>query len=236
MTLRLLPLGDSLTCGTFWSEQGADGPGPQGGYRAALEHLLLAAGNDFTFVGDQCRWSAGMRHPRHQGLGGWTLRHILEGHAAAGFAITVPVAELVARLRPDAVLLLAGANDVHEDLDAAAICARLAAVVRAIASAVPACRILVGTPLPRTVGPFGRGGCYQSTAAHVAVTAVLGPAVTALVATLAEEGLPVLLTPTALAVRDAERDLVDHLHPDLATLARLADQWYVCLVASGLAC
>ena len=230
MTLRILPLGDSITRGTYWS--GPTGPGPQGGWRAELERLLDAAGCTHRFVGDETTWSAGMRSPNHQGIGGWGLEGILKG-ATAAHASSRPLAEILACHRPDVVLLMAGTNDLAW-LPGEAVLARLEAVIRAIHTALPDCCILVSSVLPRTVGRYGPDGMHASTAEAVAATAAFNRSLPASREGWRAAGLPVQDADAAAAVLDAERDLVDHVHPDQETQVRMAGLWFAALGACGL--
>lgn len=116
---RILPLGDSLTFGCGYTAQP---PGwyavcdhnSSGSYRAALWASLNASGADVLFVGRETAgptWVPASQRA-HEGHPGWTIA-----------ALTNIVAATVAATHPDAVLLLAGTNDVGQGHELATIVA-----------------------------------------------------------------------------------------------------------------
>lgn len=102
---RIMPLGDSLTSGTF--------PGRVHSYRGYLEGLLLAAGYSFDFVGTQTRLAHGGSDSDHEGHSGFSI-----GPDEARFCLECDTANLYDHLddylttEPDIVLLLIGINDL----------------------------------------------------------------------------------------------------------------------------
>jgi lysophospholipase L1-like esterase len=132
--LRVLPLGDSITRGSYVKRY-PDGepiglPHPDGGgYRRPLQERLRANGVIFDFVGELTYGAFGRDgavdpdfDPDHQGMAGFSNRKIISGGvvptprdvlatlstkevAARG------VTELLSRFQPDLVLLLSGTND-----------------------------------------------------------------------------------------------------------------------------
>jgi lysophospholipase L1-like esterase len=135
--LRILPLGDSITRGSYLAQH-ADGPyqgkaigraNPKGGgWRKLLQDHLRAAGVPCDFVGELSYHAYGEAgtvdpafDPDHHGLAGFGNRQILEGGtvptpadvlAALGITrITVPdLATVLQRHQPDIILLMSGAN------------------------------------------------------------------------------------------------------------------------------
>jgi lysophospholipase L1-like esterase len=135
--LRILPLGDSITRGSYL-RQYRDGPykggsmglpnADGGGYRKPLQDRLRAAGVAFDFVGD-LSYGAFRRDgtpdsafdPDHHGLAGFGNTGILRGglvptprdvlDALKVSEIRVPgIVDVLERHRPDVVLLMSGAN------------------------------------------------------------------------------------------------------------------------------
>lgn len=137
MTIRVLPVGDSITRGSYLSlyEEGprrgqAIGlPNPLGGgWRKPLQERLRTAGVDFRFVGELTYGAFGRDgvvdpsfQPHHHGLAGFGNEGILNGGVVptppdvleeAGVSeIRVPdIVTVLKKHRPDVVLLLSGAN------------------------------------------------------------------------------------------------------------------------------
>ena len=70
-TLRILPLGDSITYGQGWD--------PHGGYRAVLREKLVAAGYDVDYVGNETRNQGTLKESgdiEHEGHPGWRVDQI----------------------------------------------------------------------------------------------------------------------------------------------------------------
>lgn len=67
-SLRIMPLGDSITYGQGWD--------PHGGYRAVLREKLVAAGYDVDYVGTQSANQGTLAQSgdvQHEGHPGWTV-------------------------------------------------------------------------------------------------------------------------------------------------------------------
>jgi lysophospholipase L1-like esterase len=113
--LRILPLGDSITCG--------DG-GTNAGYRAELATLLSAAGQPFRFVGTSCDNPGTLRGDQvwHEGHPGWLIRG--DGTGREGLADHVSRWQR-AKLAPDVILLMIGTNDVAMGQPPSSAAARL---------------------------------------------------------------------------------------------------------------
>lgn len=124
---RIMPLGDSITRGVG---------DPYGrGYRMRLAQYLRAAGVKTNFVGSQRRGepvSAIIRDPDHEGHGGYTIAE-LQRHAASW----------VRAARPDVVLLMAGTNDMIQDVAPATAHRRLARLIRTVRAARPGVVVFV---------------------------------------------------------------------------------------------
>lgn len=135
--LRILPLGDSITRGSYLTQH-AHGPyqgkaigraNPKGGgWRKLLQDHLRAAGVRYDFVGELNYHAYGEAgtvdpafDPDHHGLAGFNNRQILEGGTVPTPAdvlaalettrLTVPdLATVLERQQPDIILLMSGAN------------------------------------------------------------------------------------------------------------------------------
>ena len=126
-TLRIMPVGDSITRGTYMSGNRIAGPSG-GGWRKFLQDKLRAADEKYTFVGELDYWAYGKDgvvdqqfSPRHHGLAGFSNTAILKGgvvptpkdvlKAKGVKEIRVPgIVEAIERNKPDVILLMSGAN------------------------------------------------------------------------------------------------------------------------------
>ena len=129
-TLRIMPLGDSITYGQGWNG---------GGYRAALREKLVAAGYDVDYVGTQTAnpgsLSAG-GDVQHEGHPGWKIAQLTKTFGTWSAAIDAP----------HVVLLKIGTNNCNNDHDAAMRETReLLAEIRRVQ---PSAHIIVGTIAP----------------------------------------------------------------------------------------
>ncbi|WP_238246665.1 SGNH/GDSL hydrolase family protein, partial [Methylobacterium iners] len=98
--LRVLPFGDSITFGVVESATRIE----SGGYRTPLVGNLEAAGIRIDLVGTMQDGPALLSDRDHEGHPGWTLNQL-----------NAIDSEVVARERPDAVLLISGTNDSGAD-------------------------------------------------------------------------------------------------------------------------
>jgi lysophospholipase L1-like esterase len=126
VTLRILPLGDSITYG-FRSSDG-------NGYRLDLENLL--SGNPVDFIGSLTNGNMADNHN--------------EGHSGATIAQIAGYATLSLPDRPNIVLLHAGTNDMNNapPVDPTNAPARLGAMIDAILAACPDAAVLVAQIIP----------------------------------------------------------------------------------------
>jgi lysophospholipase L1-like esterase len=97
---KIMPFGDSIT----------QGYNVNGGYRAPLFHLALAANHQITFVGSASDYSVptvdGMTFPKnHEGHGGYTI----EGNNG----IAQFVGTSIPSFKPNIVTLMIGTNDIN---------------------------------------------------------------------------------------------------------------------------
>ncbi|KAH7098051.1 lipolytic enzyme [Auriculariales sp. MPI-PUGE-AT-0066] len=126
LTLRLLPLGDSITYGV----QSSDGTG----YRNTL-HKLLEPGNTVDFIGSV---KAGtMTDNDNEGHSGWTIDQIA---GAANYSQAMPS-------KPNVVALHAGTNDIYGGNFGTAI-NRLTTLVDNLTLGYPSTVLLLSTIIP----------------------------------------------------------------------------------------
>ena len=129
-SLRIMPLGDSITHGA--------GSSHGGGYRPMLNDLLKQEGADVTFVGSQ---RSGPAPNAHEGHPAWTISQLAGITDAA-----------LAQYRPDVVLLHIGTNDMSNNDNPGGAPARLGALIDQIFRAAPKVTLLVSTIVPSTLG------------------------------------------------------------------------------------
>jgi lysophospholipase L1-like esterase len=100
-TIRIMPLGDSITRGWYGSTS-------RWGYRKPLYDSLLGAGFIFDFVGQNADGS--FADPNHEGHDGWRADEILNGRTSDPGA--GKLADWLTAQHPDVVLLHIGTNDI----------------------------------------------------------------------------------------------------------------------------
>ncbi|MER6069572.1 ricin-type beta-trefoil lectin domain protein [Streptomyces sp. NPDC001817] len=130
-TLRVMPLGDSITWGV--------GSPSGNGYRGFLWNRLSAEGHALDFVGSGRNGT--MSDPDNEGHSGWWIDQI------AGIADSV-----LARYRPNVVTLEIGTNDLNGGSPAATAADRLRALIDRITEDAPDATVLVGTVIISTSG------------------------------------------------------------------------------------
>ncbi|WP_328460487.1 ricin-type beta-trefoil lectin domain protein [Streptomyces sp. NBC_00448] len=128
-TLRVMPLGDSITWGV--------GSSLGNGYRVPLRDALKAEGHPLDFVGSL--QSGSMMDPDNEGHRGWRIDQI------AGIADSV-----LSTYRPNVVTLMIGTNDLNQDYQVATAPDRLHALVDRITADVPGVTVLLASLIVST--------------------------------------------------------------------------------------
>lgn len=225
--LRILPLGDSITRGSYLllkNGQAVGMPNPDGGgWRKGLQDRLRAAGIAFDFVGELDYLAYGRDgvvdpgfDPDHHGLAGFGNAGILTGGtvptpadvlAARGVAkITVrPIVEVIKREEPDVILLMSGANG----FDAAARDRLILAIGEAYGAHLFVATILPQKP-PRA-GWEAVDAYNASLQAVVAAQQAVGKRITLV-------DIHAALTPDDL--------LSDGVHPSRVGMEKIAATWF----------
>jgi lysophospholipase L1-like esterase len=106
-TIRIMPLGDSITAGV--AAGGARVT--DGGYRGALAQLLARYGYHAVFVGTRSDYSAAIPTRAHEGWPGYVLRSY-PSNPGPGQLYGGLVRKAMRADEPDVVLLMAGTNDL----------------------------------------------------------------------------------------------------------------------------
>ena len=124
-TIRILPVGDSITYGSSVA----------GGYRLPLYRMLTNAGFNVDFTGTQTgNGDPALPDSDHEGHGGWTISQI-DGIMLSVFTATVD---------PDVILLMIGTNDYGGGNGSGAT-NRLEALIAKMALARPYAKIIVAS-------------------------------------------------------------------------------------------
>ncbi len=129
---QIMPLGDSLTAGSYGAGQNGIG-----GYRTSLWTNLAAAGYFSDFVGSVTGPAPANVDPQHEGHPSWRNDQ-LSGTIDSWFATN----------HPDVVLLLAGANDLVQGASTDTAIGRFTVLLDKILAARPTALVLVGSLPP----------------------------------------------------------------------------------------
>lgn len=149
VTMRVLPLGDSITWG--------QGSPTDSSYRAPLWKLVAGQSRyAVRFVGSQV--SGDLPEPENEGHRGYTINRIYEN-----------VDAWMAAARPDVVLLHIGINDLNRKIDVAHAPDRLAVLVDRIYADRPGVSIVMMGLIPTTPTLVAQAAAYNEKAQALGV-------------------------------------------------------------------
>jgi lysophospholipase L1-like esterase len=230
--LRILPLGDSITRGSYLAQTAGKPTGlphpDAGGWRKTLQARLRAAGIAYDFVGELSYAAFGREgvvdaqfDPDHHGLAGFSNALIMTGGVVPTPADVLaslgvkeirvsPITEVLIRLRPDVILLMSGANGFDD--------AARDALIRRIGDTSSA-HLLVATILPQKAP---RAGWEKVNAYNATLPAI--------VAAQKAAGKSISLVDLH-AVITTDDLLPDGVHPNQAGMDKMADAWFAVLKA-----
>lgn len=231
--LRILPLGDSITRGSYLAQKDSKATGlphPQsGGWRKPLQDKLRATGITFNFVGELSYAAYGRDgtvdpqfDPHHHGLAGFSNTGILKGGivptlpdvlASLGVKeIKVPgIVDVLKKHQPDIILLMSGTNG----FDAPA----RDQLIRTIGETSTA-HLIVATILPQKVP---RAGWEKVDAYNASLPAI--------VAAQKAAGKRITLVDMHAAITTDDL-LPDGVHPNQTGMDKMATAWFAALKAS----
>jgi lysophospholipase L1-like esterase len=205
---KIMPFGDSIT----------QGYNVNGGYRAPLFHLALAASRNITFVGSANDYSVpsvdGMTFPKnHEGHGGYTI----EGNNG----IAQFVGTSIPNYKPNIITLMIGTNDINGNNNVADAPNRLGKLLDAIFTRDANVLVILAQIVPtKTDGTNNTIKTYNA-------------AMPNLVSTRASQGRHILLVDMYGAfTKDTNYKntlLGDNLHPNQAGYNLMADVWFKAL-------
>ena len=185
LNLRIMPLGDSITYGY------ASGDG--NGYRQNL--LTALTGNYVNFVGSQ--------------KAGTMANNNNEGHSGAIIDQIASYAYLSLPERPNVVLLMAGTNDMNNNVDPDNAPARLSAMIDEVLAACPDAVVVVAQIIP------------AANPATFARLATFNARISLLVNQKQTAGKHVIKAWMPLTTDD----LIDGLHPNAIGYSKMATGW-----------
>jgi lysophospholipase L1-like esterase len=196
--MRILPVGDSITCGV---SSPANIPG---GYRTLLASLLNNFGYNVTFTG-----LLNVNNP--PGVTAWH-----EGHSGAEIAGVDYCMQGVfdSTDDPDIILLLLGTNDYNNGIGAGAT-NRLDQMITHLATNRPNAKIIVANLLLRT----------DNATLNSQITSTFNPFIPGIVAAHAALGQQVYFTDLRSAVTSAGLSS-DGIHPNASGYACMATNWF----------
>jgi autotransporter-associated beta strand protein len=196
--LRILPVGDSITCGV---SSPANVPG---GYRTLLASLLTSLNYNVTFTG-----LLNVNNP--PGVTAWH-----EGHSGAEIVGVDYCMQGVfdSTDDPDIILLLLGTNDYNNGIGAGAT-NRLDAMITHLATNRPNAKIIVANLLLRT----------DNSTLDSQITSTFNPLVPGIVAAHAALGQQVYFTDLRSSVTAAGLSS-DGIHPNAGGYACMATNWF----------
>lgn len=237
--LRIMPLGDSITRGSYfaryqhgpYADQAIGLANPEaGGWRKPLQDQLRAVGLAYNFVGALSYYAYGHDgvvdpdfDPDHHGLAGFSNRQILTGGRVPtprDILDTLGVAEIIVpdlltvlqKEKPDVILLMSGANG----FDASA----RDELIRFIGDHSTA-HLFVATTTPQRPPrkDWEQVGAYNAS-------------LPAIVATQQAAGHAITLVNMHDALRSADL-LPDGVHPNRSGLNKMASAWFQALRDTG---
>lgn len=210
--LRIMPLGDSITCGHS-SEATA-------GYRGLLWNKLKSAGYAADYIGTQQTYPASEVSDMdldHEGHGGWL---VTERTGAKRSALDNLTGWLAQAGQPDVVLLHLGTNDSGEPDFAEQGVADMGRLLEVLRQRAPNAHVLLSTLM------------WRKTEANLAaIESGFNPKLPGLVALQRARGQKVTLVDLHAKVPGGETNFADGLHPTRAGYELMANAWFEAIEA-----
>ncbi len=152
---KILPLGDSNT-------RGFPNQASIGGYRTRLwERLVEDNGFNIDFVG-QAKSGPGDIDRDHEGRGGFTITELIDnsekfsGYNQPTAPLYTTIEDVLNYAQPDAVLLMAGTNDILQNKPVETALTNLGILVDRIVATMPDTQVLVSSIIPNTSSNVAR--------------------------------------------------------------------------------
>jgi lysophospholipase L1-like esterase len=144
--LRILTLGDSLTYGVDLELIGAE---PRVAYRQTLSRNLIDYFGEVVFVGNVDKYTTTINDPylyRHSGYSGYVIEDVY--HVDQHPGIKPMVDEMMAKYKPDIVIMMLGTNDLGLALMVNDIIPRWESFVKQVEAQLPENGLLLCSALP----------------------------------------------------------------------------------------
>ncbi|MCB8878168.1 phage head spike fiber domain-containing protein [Acidisoma silvae] len=201
--LTVMPFGDSITHGWTANDWMVQGSTTDQGYRGPLWQSFLSTGALINFVGDQTDGPLTFLDPDNAGYPGDTTAQLL-----------VRLPSLLAQEKPQAILILAGTNDLLQGVSQTTIIANLTKMITLANAASPSTHIYLSELPPNTT---------------VSTVSALNTAIDALVKQESAAGYNVSLVSQS---NFPSSDLIyDGTHPTDAGYALIAQNFYTAMLA-----
>lgn len=204
-TIRIMPLGDSITAGYTGSPDAV-------GYRRSLYLSLVDAGQTVDFVGSLADGIPGDFDKDHEGHSGWEANQIRDG--VYSWLVLNPA---------DIVLLHIGTNDIDDDQSAAAVRDEINQILNVIDDYEDDSGIEVIVILARIINrqdPFTLKGLR---------TTALNGLLQTLIDNRLASGDKIRVADHESAL-DYPDDMNDLLHPNMTGYEKMADVWFSALL------
>ena len=196
-SVRILPLGDSITEGVGWTDGG--------GYRAVLRELLVAAGYSVDYVGSNESNPGNLGDDKqHEGHSGWKIDDL-----RANLPVWFKTVE-----DPHVILLMVGTNDYGHRYDPQHVLKRYGALLDELSLMQPSARILAATLTP----------CYYENDG-TANPAAFNAGLPALVEEHVAKGQKITLVDMHAKMM-ADAPFPDALHPGETGYRHMAQAWF----------
>ncbi len=217
---RILPMGDSITEGKFYSH---------GGYRVLLQTMLKDNGYTFEYVGKEDNgqpgsdtgFSQGMSNPNHEGYGSFRIDEMRNGGSEEDHSAPA-IKETLAHDKPDIILIMLGTNDVIQRHDLSGILGRLDDLVGAIFHDQKNVTIVLAAITPMT------------DSSRDAVAQTFNSGIPLIIAKYQAQGRHIVFADMHSAL-DPATDLSDGIHPTPSGFQKMAAVWYKALTGTEAA-
>ncbi|VGO20286.1 GDSL-type esterase/lipase family protein [Pontiella sulfatireligans] len=207
--VRILPLGDSITRGTY--------NGDGNSYRKKLKELLSDAGYDTDFVGGEANGS--FADNQHQGHDGWYAAHPTSPGTILGH-----ISGWMASIQPDIILLHIGTNDINDSNGNNADANEVAQILDEIYAANSKATVVLARII-RAKPAYSRNAEITAYNSNLNVMAQMR---------IADDGDDLLMVDmeNGAGIDYASSDLADDLHPSQIGYDKMAANWYPAVVSA----
>ncbi|NJK39016.1 MAG: hypothetical protein HC835_10155 [Oscillatoriales cyanobacterium RM2_1_1] len=220
-SLRIMPLGDSITQGVTSTEVAeAD----EEGYRLGLYSRLDSFGLDFDFVGSKSNGTSALPDRDHEGNPGFTIPQIDRGRSTepgSGVDNWIPT------FQPDVILLMIGTNSVGGDVD------RTNSQMDALLDSIINDNSFTGELLVSTIPPIRPDGRFEG---RIPGVEAFNAQLPVLVDQYAQQGanitfVDMINTPNGLTTDDITAPPLDAgIHPTVEGYDKIAQFWFNALL------